>query len=361
MKRLDRYIFFRLFTITFLVLFLLTCIFILIDFSENSDDFADQGATLSQVWGDYYVNYIPEMVRLVSPVAIFVACLFLTGQMTERFELTAIKASGISLYRIAVPYLLFGVLLAGTISYLDAWIIPGSNAERLAFQREYLDKGSSDRIDRGGIYRQESNNAIFNISHYDASSNIGYRFNMVEFDDQKNVKRTVTANRLDWVDSLGTWKADRYQERIFSEGAYVDTTSRNEILNLNVLPRDLARTTSDIYQLTYAEALNYVESIRRVGAGEINLPLVQLYGRFTYPISILVVSLIGFSLASERRKGGKGFFITAGLAISFIYLAMMKVIEPFGAAGAIDPVYAAALPHLIFLTLGAVLFLLARK
>src|SRR5690625_7711403 len=101
------------------------------------------------------MNNIPEIVRLVSTVAIFVACHFLTGQMTERFELTAIKASGISLYRIAVPYLLFGVLLAGTISYLDAWIIPGSNAERLAFQREYLDKGSSDRIDRGGIYRSE--------------------------------------------------------------------------------------------------------------------------------------------------------------------------------------------------------------
>src|SRR5690625_8006797 len=103
MKRLDRYIFFRLFTITFLVVLLVTCIFILIDCSENSDDFADQGATLSQVWRDYYVNYIPDMVRLVSPVAIFVACLFLTGQMTERFELTAIKASGNSLYRIAVP------------------------------------------------------------------------------------------------------------------------------------------------------------------------------------------------------------------------------------------------------------------
>jgi len=64
---------------TFFVLFTLIVIYILIDFSENSDDFSDQGATFSQIWSDYYLNFIPEMLRLVSPLAIFVACLGLFG------------------------------------------------------------------------------------------------------------------------------------------------------------------------------------------------------------------------------------------------------------------------------------------
>ncbi|MEX1062575.1 MAG: LptF/LptG family permease [Balneolaceae bacterium] len=360
MRKLDRYIFFRLLTITLFVLVVLICVFILIDFSENSDDFSDQGATIAQIWNEYYINYIPEMVRLVSPVAIFVACLFLTGQMTERLEITAIKASGISLYRLAAPYMLFGLSLAAIISYLDAYVIPTSNAERILFEQEYLGTGN-DKIDNGGLYRQESPNTIFSVNHFDSNSNVGYSFTLVEFSADREIRRIVTANRLGWVDSLQTWKAERYKERTFTEEGYVDSTNREQLVDVNVLPRDLARRTSDIYQLTYPEAVNYIESIQRVGAGDINLPLVQLYNRIAYPVSILVVSLIGFALASERRKGGKGFYITAGLVISFVYLVLMKVAEPFGAAGTLDPVYAAGLPHLLFLLIGIILLLNTKK
>src|SRR5690625_7496414 len=101
MKKLDRYIFFRILAIALFMLVILICIFILIDFSENSDDFTDRGAELSQIWGEYYVHYIPEMTRLVLPVAMFVACLFLTEQMTVRLELQALKVSVISTYRLA--------------------------------------------------------------------------------------------------------------------------------------------------------------------------------------------------------------------------------------------------------------------
>lgn len=360
MRKLDRYIFTRLFAITFFVLLVLICVFILIDFSENSDDFADQGATMNQIWNEYYLNYIPEMIRLVSPVAIFVACLFLTAQMTERLEITAIKAAGISIYRLAVPYILFGLSLAILISYLDANVIPISNAERISFEKQYL-SSRTDRIDRGGLYRQESPNTIFNLNHFDPNTNVGYRATLVQFNDNFDIERVVTANRMDWVDSLQVWKVDGYRERIFSEDSYADSSNREQLLEISIIPRDLARRSSDIYQLTYREAINYIDSIRRVGAGEINLPLVQFYGRVVYPLSILIVSLIGFSLACERKKGGKGFYIAMGLSISFIYLAFMKVIEPFGAAGTIDPLYAAVIPHIIFFIIGIFMLLISKK
>ncbi|HMB98785.1 MAG TPA: LptF/LptG family permease, partial [Balneolaceae bacterium] len=174
MKKIDRYILFRLFTITLFVLLVLICIFILIDFSENSDDFADKGATMSQIWNQYYLNYIPEMMRLVSPVAVLVACLFLTGQMTERLEIVALKAAGVSLYRLIIPYIVFGVVIALSISYLDANVIPKANAERIDFEKTYLSK-RGDRIDRGGLYRQESENTIFNVNFFDPGTNTAYR------------------------------------------------------------------------------------------------------------------------------------------------------------------------------------------
>lgn len=350
---------FRILGISFFMLAVLICIFILFDFSENSDDFTDKGASLSDIWNLYYLNYIPEMTRLVMPVAVFVSILFLTGQMTERLEMTALKASGVSLYRLLVPYLFIGVILAGTISYLDAFIIPKSNAERIEFEQRYLSR-SGERIDRGGIYRQDSDSTIININFFDANSNWGYRIFHVEYDGDR-ISRIMHANRIMWVDSTSNWITDRARIREFTEKGVVERETEREFFDINILPRDLTRRTTDIYQLTYPEALEYLESIRRIGAGGIELPMVQLFGRMAYPFSIITVTLIGFALAAQRRKGGKGFYIGSGLGISFIYLVMMKVIEPFGAAGTLSPIVAALFPHTFFLSVGILLLILTRK
>lgn len=359
MKKLDRYIFFRILTITLFMLGVLICIFILIDFSENSDDFADKGAQFTEIWNQYYLNYIPEMTRLVLPVAVFTACLFLTGQMTERLEIIAIKASGISLYRLAMPFLFIGVFLAAIVSYLDAYVIPESNAERIAFEQMYL-SSSGDRIDRGGIFRQDSDSTIININFYDANADVGYRVYLLEYSGDE-ISRIVQANRMMWVDSTSHWITDRAKIRKFQEDGISEIETEREPFNINIYPRDITRRTSDIYQLTYPEAIEYIQSIERIGAGGINLPKVQLFGRMAYPISIITVCLIGFALAAERRKGGKGFYISTGLGISFIYLAMMKVIEPFGAAGTLSPIFAALFPHAFFLVIGIFLLLIAKK
>lgn len=359
MNKLDRYIFFRVLTITFFMLAVLICIFILIDFSENSDDFADKGATLAEIWSQYYLNYIPEMTRLVIPVAVFTACLFLTGQMTERLEIIALKASGVSLYRLALPFLFIGVFLAAIVSYLDAYVIPVSNTERIEFEQQYL-SSSGDRIDRGGIYRQDSDSTIININFYDANADVGYRVYLIEFRGDV-ISRIVQANRMMWVDSTSNWITDRAKIREFNDGSVTEYDTEREFFDINILPRDLTRRTSDIYQLTYPSAFEYISSIERIGAGGIELPRVQLFGRIAYPISIFIVCLIGFALAAEHRKGGKGFYLASGLAISFIYLVMIKVIEPFGAAGTISPLVAAIFPHAFFLIVGIFLLIFTKK
>lgn len=358
-KHFDRYIFLRLLGITLTVLVMLIFIFIMIDFSENSDEFADQGAQMNEIIGDYYLNYIPEMIRLVLPVAVFVACLFLTGQLSDRLEITALKAAGVSLYRLIVPYITFAVLTAVTISFLDAYIIPTSNAERIAFEERYI-QDKSERIDRSDIYRQPAPNSKLQVNYFDKDQNIAYRVRMIDFEGQK-ITKTVIANRMYWIDSTQIWQLENVNIRTFSDTAYKETSVASMDTTLNLFPRDLARTTSDIYQLTYKEAADYIASIERSGAGGIEMPQVQFYGRLAYPFSIIVVIIVGFSFASVRRRGGKGAYLAAGLTISFLYLAFMKIIEPFGYYGTLSPWLAATLPHIFFFLLGLILLFEAKK
>lgn len=353
MNRIDRFIIARLLVATLMVLGVLIFIFIIIDFSENSDTFTDRGAELGEIWGRYYLNYIPEMLRLVSPMAIFVAVLLVAGQMTDRLELTAIKGAGVSLYRFMWPFLLFSGVLSLSVSYLDGFVIPGANAERISFEQEFLSR-HTDRIDRNNIYRQEGENTILTVNYYDMGNNAAYRIRVVRFEDNEIVE-SLEASRMDWLPETEQWRLIRSERRIFSEDGFRQFDHMERDTTLNVRPRDMARRTSDIYQLTYPQIIDYIASLKRSGAGGVALPQVQFYGKLFYPAGIFVISLIGIGISTQRRKGGRGVLLGIGLIISFFYLALMKIIEPFGAGGQLDPLLAAGLPHAIFFVISLVL------
>lgn len=358
-NKIDRYIFRRLLSISLFFLFVLVIIYIILDFSQNSENFTDNGATLSVVFSQYYLNYIPEMARLVMPVAVFVACLYLTAQMAERLEIVALKATGVSIYRLAVPYLVFAFLAACVISYLDGYVIPEANAGRYQFEMKYL-PGRSSQVDTNQIYRQESADRIFKIEYYDPQDSVALQSRVFTFDGD-SIRETWYIPRMEWVHSREQWFMTDVRKETYSPTGFVRETIDTLHMRLNIYPRDLARRSSDIYQLTYPEAADYLAAIERSGTSGNSNPQIQFFGRLFYPFSIPIVTLIGFSFASERRKGGKGFYIAAGLGISFVYLVLMKVMEPFGSEGEIAPPLAVLIPHLSFLLVGIILLATAKK
>jgi len=358
-KKLDKYIILRLLSITLFVLGVLVFIFIVIHFSDHSEDFTDKGAKLAEIFGVYYLNYIPEIIRLVTPVAVFIACLYLTGQMAERLEITALKAAGISLYRLLAPYLVYGIFVMCVISYLDGFIVPNTNAKRFAFEEKYL-KDQSTKLDNRRLYRQESSNTLLKINYFDATQGTAFRVKFIRFAGD-SIEQTTTVQEMKWLEESDKWRLNNLDRRTFTAKGYTDVHIDSADTSLSILPTDLARTTSDVYQLTYPKAYNYIQSIQRSGAGSVESPKVQFYGRLVYPLSVLVVSIVGFALASVRRRGGKGFYLAAGLGISFFYLAVIKVIEPFGGEGVLSPAMAVSLPHIFFFAVGLVLLIKARK
>ena len=99
MRTIDRYAV-RQFVLTALfALLAFIVIFVVIDMMENLDDFLDRRATLGII-AMYYIYFIPEIVKLMIPVAMLLSALFTTGRFSTYNELTALKSSGVSLYRI---------------------------------------------------------------------------------------------------------------------------------------------------------------------------------------------------------------------------------------------------------------------
>lgn len=341
------------------MLLLLIFIFIVIDFSENSDDFSDRGATAKEIWGDYYLHYIAEIVRLVSPVAIFVAALLITGQLADRVEIIALKSAGISLVRFLVPFIFVGVVAMFGVSYLDGFVVPHSNTIRVNFERMYINR-KSDRIDKNKIFRQNSKESILQVNYFEPHGKMAYKVILYEYKSDTLVKQTEAA-RMKYVDSLQVWEMSDVQEKVFSADGFVETYYANKDTVLSVFPRDLARTTADIFQLNYFQISEYIDSIRRSGAGGIELPEVQFYSKLFYPFTIPIVLVIGVCIASVRRKGGKGAYLAIGLGVSFLYLVLMKLFEPLGINGVMSPLAATLTPHIGFFLVAVILLITAKK
>lgn len=358
-NKLNKYIFFRLLGITLFVLGVLIFIFIIIHFSDHSEDFTDRGATISQILSVYYLNYIPEMARMVAPVAVFIASLYLTGQMADRYEILALKAAGVSMYRLMVPYLLFAVIVTISISYLDAYIVPDANQEREEFARKYLNSETS-QSKTSNIFRQINPQSILQINYYDKSKQKAFNVDIVNFEGD-SIAHSSNIQKMLWLDSLQQWRLYQIERKIYSAKGYITLHNDSTDTTFNITPADLARSTSDIYQLSWPEAQNFIQSLQASGATSVDSQKVEFYGRLTYPWSVIIVTIIGFAIASERRKVGNGFYVAAGLLISFVYLAVMKIIEPFGAEGLLEPLTAALIPHLFFLIVALILLVFAKK
>ena len=117
---------------------LIIAIAIVFDISEKIDDFLERQAPMKAIIFDYYMNFIPYFGNLFSPLFVFIAVIFFTSKLANNTEIIAILASGVSFRRLLMPYMFSAGVLAIISLGLNTYIIPHSNATRLAFESRYI-------------------------------------------------------------------------------------------------------------------------------------------------------------------------------------------------------------------------------
>ncbi len=360
MSIFDRHIARRLASGYFFLVGALILFFIVLHYVESIDDFMDRGATMSQV-ASYYLNYTPEIIRLTSPLALFLSCVYLTGKLSQQLQLAALQTSGVSLYRIMRPYLLVAVLVTAGIFWFNGWIVPRTNQAVLQFEEKYL-KDAPRVIETSDIHRQERPGSIVSVGFFDRVNAKGFRVTIEYFDSASHLASRLDASDMQWIDSLSIWRLHSPVIRHFDDDG-AETRSVLVTLDtlLNVYPRDLARTERDVETMTIPLAGEYIDELRRSGASGLGRPLVEYYGKFAYPFANLILVMIGMPMAAVRRRGGQAVRLGLGLLVAFAYLAVQKIAEPFGYSGEISPILVAWLPHLIFTTVALFILVRVRK
>ena len=361
MKLIDRYIIRQFIVTTLFSLVAVLIVFIVIDAMEKLDDFIDHQASWSVIL-QYYVYFIPEIIKLIMPVAMLLASLFVTARMSTQSELTALKSGGISLYRLMAPYVAVALLVSIGSVYFNGWIVPKANKRKFTIERIYLRK---DVINASGanIFVQDSPTRILEIGYFDDTRNLATRVSIQDFspNDPTVVVGRIDAVSMEWDTTARRWILHDVIQRWFDQlKERLDrfSTRTSEALHFN--PEDLVKKQEKPDEMDYYSLKGFIADQQRAGQ-DVSRWQVDFYSKISFPFASVIVVLFGVPFSSIRRRGGVGVQLGISLLICFIYLIIMKVSEVFGYNGDVPPLLTAWIANIFFFAGAMVVILKVQK
>ncbi len=347
-KRLDRYIIGKFIGTYFFAILLIISISIVFDFNENLAKFTEYHAPWKAICFDYYLNFIPYFANLFSPLFVFIAVIFFTSKMAAGSEIISIMAAGVSFKRMLRPYMFSCVIISALSFCLSAYVIPHGTVIRQNFESLY--KNNKKNTSAENVQLQVDKGVIAYIQHYDNKVKRGYGFCLDKFENKKLVSHmSATEIQYDTIsDTKYHWKAMNWKIRelrgmkeYITSGMQLDTLIQME-------PIDLVYSKGQQETFTLPELNDYISKQINRGSSNVVQYQVEYHKRIAASFASFILTIIGASLSSRKRKGGMGMYLGAGLALSFIYIMLQTVSATFAINAGTPPVLAAWMPNIIF-------------
>lgn len=347
-KRIDWYIIKKFIGYYFFSIALIISIAIVFDFNENLAKFTENHAPARAIIFDYYANFVPYFANLFSALFVFVAVILFTSKLAGNSEIIAMLASGMSFKRLLRPYLITCVFLSALSYTLSAYVIPHGTVVRQNFENMYRKKTKITSADN--VQLQVDKGVIAYIQHYDDSQKRGYGFCLDKFQEKKLVSHltameiqydTISDSKYHW--KLSSWKIRKLQgmKEHITSGAQKDT-----IITLE--PTDLVYSKGQQETFTSPALKEYISKQIDRGSGNVVQYQVEYYKRIASSFASFILTIIGASLSSRKRKGGMGLSLGIGLALSFGYILLQTVCATFAIQANFPPMLAAWMPNIIF-------------
>ncbi len=347
-KRLDWYIIKKFVGYYFFSIILIISIAIVFDFNENLAKFSENHAPAHAIIFDYYANFVPYFANLFSALFVFIAVILFTTKLASNSEIIAILASGTSFKRLLRPYMLTCVMLSALSYTLSAYVIPHGTVVRQNFENMYKKKSRNTSADN--VQLQVDRGVIAYMQHYDNTSKKGYGFCLDKFQDKKLVSH-LTAMEIQYdtiSDSKYHWKIRNWKIRKL-QGMKEHITSGSEKDTLITMePTDLVYSKGQQETFTSPELKSYISKQIDRGSGNVVQYQVEYHKRIAASFASFILTIIGVSLSSKKRKGGMGMSLGVGLALSFGYILLQTISATFAIQANFPPMLAAWMPNIIF-------------
>jgi LPS export ABC transporter permease LptG len=348
----DFAFYFALILSSFLVLLLVFTLFELL-----GDILRNQVSAL--LVGDYLLNVSPYFLYNIAPLSVLLAVLITFGVMQRSNEMTAIKATGISIYRIILPVVAACAVVAVSLFFFDQFYLPYANKRQDALRNEIKGKPPQTYLspDRKWIFGSDS--TIYYYQLFDSDRDQFGRLSVFQFNPKTfSLTRRIYADRAQWDDGLQNWIFTQGWERSF-EGPAIENYRAFDVTSfaqLNEPPAYFKKEVKQSSEMNYEELRRYIRDLQQSGFDVVRLR-VQLQKKLAYPAITLVMAVLAVPFALSAGKRGAITGVATAVVIALVYMGVSSLFEKLGEFSLLPPLLAAWSPDLLFALAGGYLVL----
>ncbi len=360
MKILNRFLLKHFIRILSLCVAAFIGIYLLIDFFEKVENFIDYNATIGD-YISYLFNSIPFIFVQILPLAILAAIVLTLGGLSRTNEVTAMRACGVSLWRIVQPLMSLALLLSFLLLLLNEFAIPW-NTKQLNNLLEIKLKGKQQiQLTQNEIWYR-SDNQIINIAVANPQQLKLQGVTIFTFNDQQKIQKRQDTTLINF--KSGVWLAENIVERIFDSksGDMIAVNKlKNVVLNLDRVPEDFSSRQNLNNELNFRQLSTMAKKLEEEGYDSTR-QRVDMHNRIAVPFTCLIMGFLGIPFALQRgRNSNIALGIGLSLGIGVVYFIIQSLVTAFGYSNALPPLLAAWTANFIFFLLGIWLLLNVKE
>ena len=350
----DFFVYLGMILAAFLVLLLVFTLFELLgDILRNQTPFF--------VVAEYLLNVSPYLLYSVAPLIMLLAVLITFGLMNRANEITAIKATGTSIYRIVTPVLFAAAIVAVGLFFADQFYLPSTNQRQEALHNQIKGKPAQTylRPDRKWIFGQH--NDIYYYQFFDPDHDQFGNLTIFQIDPASfSIAQRIHAERAHWEDGLNRWVFEQGWERSLNGSAIAPNGYRtfevSTFADVTEVPAYFKKEVKQYSEMNYEELRRYIRDLQQSGFDVVRLR-VQLNKKLSFPLITLIMAVLAipFSISAAKKGAITGVAVAVGIAV--VYTVISRLFEAMGDLSQLPPALAAWSPDIIFAMVGAYLVL----
>lgn len=313
--------------------------------------------------GDYLFNLAPSMIYTITPLAVLVAVLVTFGVFNRNSEIVAMKATGISLYRLVVPIVSIAAILTIALFVFDNYYIPGAN-RRQEFLRSTI-KGRPPQTflhpEEKWIFGQSGPGEPAHIFYYqffdrddDAFANISvFEFNPSTF----ALTRRIFASRAVWDEKTETWHFLNGWVRDIDPNKHDFQEFQNTTFSeISEDPGYFKKENLQSQEMNFQQLRAYIRDLRQSGFDTMRLR-VALWHKLAYPLIAIIMAMLAIPFALSMGRRGSLTGIAVAIAVALAYWVVDGLFGAMGNVNYLPAALAAWSPDVLFALTGGYLLL----
>ncbi|MGA3284567.1 MAG: LptF/LptG family permease [Verrucomicrobiota bacterium] len=329
------------------------------DAFKSLPDFQDDKLQLSDIIV-YYFAMTPEFIVTVLPIALLLALLYALTHHARHNEITAMRAAGVSLWRVCLPYLIVGFLASIALFVLNEFLVPHNTDWANRILNRHVQKPEDlETQNRFTDFVNAREHRLWHFSEYRVKTTEMLK-PIVSWTLTNNAPRLLTADRAIYTNGVWTF----FGVKEFEQASLTAQPLPSRQINVLAMPQ-FTETPREIeseikineYQgfrasrrpdIPLADIVAYLRLHPDLSRADSSWLLTKLYGRLAAPWTCLVVVLIAIPFGAASGQRNLFFGVAGSIFICFTFFVLQQVGLALGLGGRLPPWLAAWLPNLIF-------------